>query len=452
MPERIAIRSQRVLTPNGIGPAAVLVEGERIAAILAFDAVPPDVPCEDHGARVLMPGLVDVHVHLNDPGRADWEGFESGSRAAAAGGFTTLVDMPLNSEPVTTTADGLARKRAAAAHRIWVDCGLWGGLVPGNADQLPALLAGGVLGVKAFLAPSGLGAFPPITDVELRAAMPLLREARVPLLAHAELVSACAAPAEGDPRSYRRYLASRPAAWEEDAVALLIRLAREIGCAVHVVHLSAASALPALHAARGEGLPITVETCPHYLSFCADDIPDGDARFKCAPPIREAANRTALWRGLGAGDIDLVASDHSPCPPELKQIESGDLDTAWGGVASLQLTLPATWTQARRRGHGLADLVRWLAQEPARVAGLRARKGALAPGFDADLLAFDPDARQRVTRESLHTRHSLSPWLSLELDGVVEATWLRGQPVYRRGSGFSGTPRGRILAGRDSAA
>jgi allantoinase len=450
-PERFALSSRRVLTPAGLRPAAVLVDGERIVAVVEPTAIPGRFPVRDLADRVLFPGLGDCHVHLNDPGRAEWEGFETGTRAAAAGGVTTLVDMPLNCVPVTTCPSALETKVAAAQGRLWVDCGLWGGLVPGNADQVGALIAAGALGIKAFLIDSGLAEFPAAAEADLRAAMPRLAELGAPLLVHAELD--CGAPTGGDPgppRSYRRYLHSRPAAWEEAAIELLIGLARETGCATHIVHLSAASAVPALRRARAAGLPVSVETCPHYLGLAAEEVPDGDTRFKCAPPIRDAANREALWRALDEGVIDFVVSDHSPCTPALKQIESGDFERAWGGIASLQLGLPALWTQARRRGFGLEPLARWMCAEPARFAGLEGRKGAIAPGHDADFVAWDPDARFDAVPEALHQRHPLTPYLGRELDGVVETTWLRGRVVFDRGD-FHAVPRGSLLRGRTQA-
>ncbi len=342
-------------------------------------------------------------MHVNEPGRTEWEGFTTATRAAAAGGVTTLVDMPLNCIPVTTTGAALETKRAACANQLAVDVGFWGGVIPGNAGDLPGLARAGVLGCKAFLIHSGIDEFPNASEGDLRRAMPVLRGLGLPLLAHAELDVGAAAPdghahadAHGDPRSYDAYLASRPRAWEDAAIRLLIALCRETGCAVHIVHLSSASSLPALRAAKDEGLPITVETCPHYLCFEAEAIPDGATHFKCAPPIREHENREALWRALGDGTIDLVISDHSPCTPALKVPERGDFQQAWGGIASLQLGLAAVWTEARRRGHGLADIAAWMSERPARLAGLAARKGRIAPGLDADLVVWDPDEEHVV--------------------------------------------------------
>lgn len=453
-PERFALRSRRVATSEGLRAAAVVIEGEQIAAVTAPEDVPPGIDVEDLGEQVLFPGLVDCHVHLNDPGRREWEGFESGTRAAAAGGVTTLVDMPLNCRPVTTTRAAVEQKLAAARGQLWVDCGLWGGVVPGNADEIEPMLRAGVLGFKVFLIHSGLDEFPNVGPNELRAVMPRIRDTRAPLLVHAELAGGGADRAMGgSSRSYARYLRSRPGAWEKAAIACLIDLVRETRCPCHIVHLSSCTSLPMLERARAEGLPLSVETCPHYLMFDAEEIPDGDTYFKCAPPIREAENRDGLWRGLADGVIDLVVTDHSPCLPSLKQRETGDFDRAWGGIASLQLGLPAVWTEARRRGHALEDLARWMCTAPARLAGLAQRKGAIAPGHDADLVAFSPEERVVVRPEGLHFRHpQAAPYLGRELVGRVERTWLRGRVVHRASTGFEGGPRGTLLLGRNASA
>jgi len=445
---RFVWRSRRVVTDAGIGPASVLIEGERVAAVLSGDAAPEDATVRDFGDQVLGPGLVDCHVHVNEPGRTDWEGFATATRAAAAGGVTTLVDMPLNCIPVTTTGAALHEKLRAAAGQLHVDVGFWGGVVPGNTSQLSALAQAGALGCKAFLVHSGIDEFPNATEADLRAAMPVLRDAGLPLLAHAELELGPAA-AVPRPRRYESYLRSRPAAWEDAAIALLIRLARETGCAVHVVHLSSASSLLQIERAKEEGLPLTVETCPHYLCLEAEGIPDGATEFKCAPPIRGHANREALWAGLRRGVIDFVVTDHSPCAPALKQPERGDFMAAWGGISSLQLGLPAIWTEARRRGHGPTDLARWMSTRPAALAGLGRRKGRIAAGMDADLTVWDPEAEVAIEPGRLHFRHKVSPYLGRRLTGRVQATLLRGQVVYD-GENHPAGPVGRTLLGRDT--
>ncbi len=443
-----ALRSKRVLGEDGLADRVVILRDRSIAAVLA-----PDDPraraaeVEDLGELVLMPGLVDCHVHINEPGRTEWEGFATATRAAAAGGVTTLVDMPLNSTPVTTTAAALAQKLAACDGKLWVDCGFWGGVVPANAGggELDALARAGALGCKAFLVHSGIDDFPDVGASELRRAMPELRAAGLPLLVHAEL-ELPVPPSSAPPQRYGRYLASRPPEWEEAAIRLMIDLCRENGCGVHVVHLSSAGGVPLIAGAKKEGLPFSVETCPHYLCLRAEDIADGATAFKCAPPIREEANRAGLWRGLGDGVIDLVVSDHSPCTPALKLPERGDFLEAWGGIASLGLGLPAVWTEARARGFALADVARWMCRRPAELAGLGNKKGRLLGGYDADLVAWDPDATHTIAASELHQRHKLSPYLGRALAGRVAATWLAGEKIFD--GAHRGEPRGKKLLGR----
>ena len=439
--------SARVVQPNGIGPATVLLDGERIAEVVpGSEALPGAL---DFGNWVIGPGLVDCHVHVNEPGRTEWEGFETATRAAAAGGVTSLVDMPLNSLPVTTSGAALAAKLAASQNKCFVDVGFWGGVVPGNSAALRDLAAGGVLGCKAFLVHSGIDEFPNTTASDLREAMPVLRDAGLPLLAHAEL-DLGAEMQTPDRRSYRRYLESRPKVWEDEAIRLLVELCRETRCPVHIVHLSSAASVPTLRAAKAEGLPITVETCPHYLCLEAESIPDGATLYKCAPPIREHENREGLWRGLLDGTIDFVITDHSPCTPALKLADSGDFEDAWGGIASLQLGLPAVWTEARRRGADLAALFRWMSAAPAKFAGLSDRKGQISAGFEADLLVWDPDASITVDPERLFFKHKVSPYLGQELQGLVQHTVLRGKCVYD-GQRHPEGPVGRHLLHRGTA-
>jgi allantoinase len=429
-------------------PAAVHVRGGVITAVADFDEVPSGAEIVDVGDDVLMPGLVDMHVHVNDPGRAEWEGWDTATRAAAAGGVTTLVEMPLNAVPPTTTVVGMAAKIAATHGHLHVDVGLWGGVVPDNLEELEPLWAAGVLGFKCFLCPSGVDEFPHVTEPDLCAAMLVLRKLGAPLLAHAELpeplARAALAVAELDPRRYAVYLASRPRQAERQAIELLVRLCRETGARIHVVHLSDADSLPLLRDARAAGLPVTVETCPHYLHFAAEEIRDCATDHKCAPPIREAENRERLWDALGTGDIDLIATDHSPCPPEMKGLDGGDFLRAWGGIASLQLTLPVVWNGARERGYTPVDVARWMCEAPARLAGLQDRKGAIAPGRDADFVVWDPDATFVVDPTRLHHRHPLTPYAGATLPGVVAATYLRGRLVYDRGR-FVAEPTGRVL-------
>ncbi|CAN5663909.1 allantoinase AllB [soil metagenome] len=441
------VRGLRVVTRGGMGPAAVHVVDGRITAVTAYDQIPPGAPLVEVGDAVLLPGLVDTHVHINEPGRTEWEGFETATRAAAAGGVTTLVDMPLNSIPATTNVANFSQKLQAAGRKSHVDVAFWGGVVPGNQGELRPLWDAGMLGFKCFLAPSGVDEFPHVGEVDLRATMPVLAELGAPLLAHAELLGplelAAALPG-ADPRSYRTYLASRPRAAENEAITLLIRLCREFGTRVHVVHLASADALPLLRSACAEGLPITVETCPHYLHFAAEAIPEGATALKCAPPIRERENREHLWNALREGLIDMIVSDHSPCPPAMKALDTGSFMQAWGGIASLQLGLSVIWAGARTRDYTFQHLAEWMSRAPARLAGLEGCKGAIAPGYDADMVVWDPEAEYSVEPGMLHHRHKLSPYLGQLLPGVVRATYLRGEKVYERGR-FPSGPTGRVL-------
>ncbi len=416
------LRSRRVVTPEGVRPACVAFEHGRISSIDGFSTAPADAI--DAGDHFVLPGLIDTHVHINEPGRTEWEGFTTATKAAAAGGVTCVVDMPLNSIPATTTVSALEQKRAAARGQCFVDYAFWGGVVPGNRDDLLPLAAAGVRGFKCFLAPSGVDEFSMVSEADLRQAMPILAQTGLPLLTHAELPDLLV-PSTASP-TYDAYLRSRPDESELEAIRLLIRLCREYRCRVHIVHLATAKALPELRRARAEGLPITVETCPHYLYFAAEDIRDGATQFKCAPPIRSATNRELLWDGLRQGLIDLVATDHSPCPPEMKRLEQGDFSSAWGGIASLSLSLSIMWTAAQRRGFDITNVVRWMSENPAQLAGLQSRKGRIAPGYDADLVIFDPDARFQVTPDRLHFRHPLSPYLGEVLNGEVKRTLVRG--------------------------
>jgi allantoinase len=438
MDSRIVLRSERVVTPEGVHPATVHLREGRIERVGELDDTPPQSSLIDCGDSVVMPGVVDTHVHVNEPGRTEWEGFETATSAAAAGGVTTLVDMPLNSIPATTTREALRVKRASAAGKCAVDVRLWGGVVPGNAAELPGLLEDGVPGFKCFLVPSGVDEFQHVGEADLREAMPVLARHGSVLLVHAELpgpIEAAAGVWDGAGpeglREYGRYLRSRPDAAEVAAVDLMIRLCRETGCRVHIVHVASAEVLPLLRAAREEGLPITAETCPHYLTFAAEEIPDGGVAFKCAPPVRSRENRERLWEALREGLLDLVASDHSPCPPGMKKIATGDFREAWGGIASLQVSLPAVWTGARERGFTISDVAEWMCAAPARLAGLTGRKGALAPGYDADLVVWDPEASFEVDPARLRHRHKITPYAGRTLHGVVRRTLARGEDVFR---------------------
>jgi allantoinase len=453
----LIVRGRRVVTPEGVRPAALHVRGGRIERITRYEEAPSGGQVIEAGTAVVMPGLVDSHVHVDEPGRTEWEGFETATRAAAAGGVTTIVDLPLNSIPATTSRQAFAEKLAAAEGKCHVDVGFWGGIVPENArhpGEIAGLLAAGVLGFKAFLVPSGVDEFGWVGEADLRAAMPELARRKAVLLVHAELpgpIEEAAGVWEvTDPselRQYSRWLDSRPAAAEVEAIELMIRLVRDTGCRVHIVHLATPAALPALRAARAEGLPITVETCPHYLTFCAEEIQDGAVAFKCAPPIRSRADREGLWEAMRARQIDLIASDHSPCPPELKAIETGDFRAAWGGISSLQVGLSALWTAARERGFSLTDLTSWVCSAPARLAGIDALKGSIAPDHDADLVIWEPEMRLTVNPADLQHRYAITPYAGRTLFGVIRSTLLRGETVYHQGA-FLHRPTGRpILRG-----
>ncbi|MEU1664350.1 allantoinase AllB [Streptomyces sparsogenes] len=444
----LVLRSTRVVTPEGVRAASVAVTmaDGRISAVLPHDAaLPPAARLEDLGDDVLLPGLVDTHVHVNDPGRTEWEGFASATRAAAAGGVTTLVDMPLNSVPPTTTVRALEIKRAVARAAAHVDVGFWGGAVPGNVPDLKPLHDAGVLGFKCFLLHSGVDEFPHLAPAELDAALREIAGFGGLLIVHAEdphLIDR--APRPSGPR-YADFLASRPREAENRAVAGLIQLAREHAARVHILHLSSAEALPMIAAARREGVPVSAETCPHFLTLTAEEVPDGATEFKCCPPIREAANQDALWQGLADGTIDCVVSDHSPCTADLK---ARDFGQAWGGISSLQLGLPAVWTGARRRGRTLEDVARWMSTAPAGLVGL-AHKGAIEPGRDADFAVLAPDETFTVDPAALHHRNQVTAYAGRTLYGVVRSTWLRGRKIADHGTPTP--PTGRLLERQPTA-
>ena len=442
------VRSRRVVLPERVAPASIHIESGRISRIGQYD----ERSDRDVGDLVVSPGLVDTHVHVNEPGRTEWEGFDTATRAAAAGGVTTIVDMPLNSVPATTTVEALEAKRAAARVACHVDIAFWGGVVPGNAGELDALVDAGVRGFKCFLVPSGVDEFPHVGEADLREAMPILARRGVPLLVHAELpqyiTDLTYPPHQTHPphRSYQPYLVSRPPAAEVEAIRMVVRLAREFGAGVHIVHVASAEAADEIERAKADRVAITAETCPHYLTFAADDIPDGATEFKCAPPIREARHREALWEALERGVLDLVATDHSPAPPSMKC--PGDFLRAWGGIASLELSLAALWSGLTGRGGAdprvgpgadtrvrpcedeYQTIARWMSESPARLAGLSDRKGRIAVGYDADLVIWDPDAERTIDAARLQQRHKLTPYAGRTLRGAVRATYLRGRQVW----------------------
>ena len=429
----LVVRGSRVVVSGAERPAAIHIQDGKFQKITAVDDVPAGADVFEAGARIVAPGLVDTHVHVNEPGRTDWEGFDTATRAAAAGGVTTIVDMPLNSIPATTAVDALDQKRRAAAGKCHVDVAFWGGVVPGNAAELDALVEAGVRGFKCFLAPSGVDEFPAVDEADLRLAMPIIARRNVPLLAHAEL-PALLRSADSTCQAYATYLSTRPPESEVAAIELMIRLASEFRARVHIVHVGCAEGATAVEHAKAAGVAITAETCPHYLAFAADEIPDGATEFKCAPPIRPAQHREALWTALSRGALDLIATDHSPAPPALKC--PGDFFRAWGGIASLELSLASVWTWMPRgeREAGPVDVVRWLSTAPAALAGLSTRKGRIEPGFDADLAVWDPDAEFVVDATRLQQRHKLTPYAGRRLRGVVTTTFLRGRRIWHDGA------------------
>ncbi|MGW2513709.1 allantoinase AllB [Streptomyces scopuliridis] len=436
----LVLRSTRVITPEGTRAASIAVADGRIAAVLPYDAQPPPgARLEDVGDDVVLPGLVDTHVHVNDPGRTEWEGFWTATRAAAAGGITTLLDMPLNSLPPTTTAAHLRTKREVARAKAHIDVGFWGGAVPDNVKDLRPLHDAGVFGFKSFLSPSGVDEFPELDQEQLSRSLTEIAGFGGLLIVHAEDPrELAAAPQRGGP-AYADFLASRPRGAENAAITGLIAQARRLDTRVHVLHLSSSDALPLIAGAKRDGVRITVESCPHFLTLTAEEVPDGATEFKCCPPIREAANQDALWQGLIDGTIDCVVSDHSPCTTDLK---TPDFASAWGGISSLQLGLPAIWTEARRRGRPLEDVVRWMSTAPAALAGLT-RKGAIEAGRDADFAVLAPDETFTVDPARLHHRNQVTAYAGRTLFGVVRSTWLRGTRIVHEGALTE--PAGRLL-------
>jgi allantoinase len=438
------IKSNNVVIANDIKSAFVAIKNGIIAEIWSVLPVNVEQEVNDLGDKYLMPGVVDPHVHINEPGRTQWEGFDTATKSAIAGGVTTLVDMPLNASPVTTDVQALQQKITAAKKNLHTNCGFWGGIVPGNENELEGLIENGVLGFKAFLTHSGIDEFPNVTEPDLRKAMPVIAKYNLPLLVHCELTDSGQHAQHTDSPSYKNYLSSRPRVWEDNAINLMIRLCEEYNCRVHIVHLSSSNSIEPIKKAKAKGLRLTVETGQHYLYFNAENIPDGQTQFKCAPPIREKENNDLLWAALQEGVIDFVATDHSPAPPDMKETESGNFMKAWGGIASLQFALPVLWTAAKKRNIPFTKIVKWLCENPASLIGNTFKKGKIGKGYDADLIVVDPDKKFVVTSDIIHHKHKITAYAGETLSGVVEQTWLGGVQVYANNN-FLKLNEGKLL-------
>lgn len=440
------LHSTKTLIGSGFQDVTLLIKDGIISEIVSGKIVSSGFPVEDVGDCVVMPGIIDSHVHINEPGRTEWEGFETITKAAIAGGITTLVDMPLNASPVTTSAEAFHEKIKAAQGKLYCNCGFWGGIVPGNLDKIEELIDAGVLGIKAFLTHSGIDDFPNVSVSDLKTGMETIAKYNIPLLAHSELdeLHPGILLFENNPTNYIAYLNSRPKIWEDKAVELMIGLCEKFNCPVHIVHLSSANSIEQIKIAKAKGLPLTVETCPQYLYFCAEEIPDANTLFKCAPPIRERENNEKLWKALKDGTIDFVVTDHSPATPELKKMESGNLKEAWGGIASIQFSLPVVWTAAKKRGFNLNEIAMLMSSNIARFIGFEHSKGHIKKGYDADIVVWDPEQQFTVKKEEIHYRHKISPYIGEKLYGVVKQTYVRGKKVFENGN-FISLPQGEVL-------
>ncbi|MEP1093765.1 MAG: allantoinase AllB [Cyclobacteriaceae bacterium] len=446
MNKRFGLHSKRVLIDDQLVEATVVVEGGKISRIDMGTIDSTDFSIQDLGNSVLMPGLIDCHVHINEPGRSEWEGFDTATKAAAAGGITTLIEMPLNADPVTTTQEAFEKKLAATEGKLHVNCGFWGGIVPDNIGDLDDLIESGVFGIKAFLTHSGIDEFPNVSEEDLRNGLPILKKHNVPLLVHAELDT----PHDDqrlldeNPRSYQAYLKSRPKSWEDEAIQLMINLCEEFETPIHIVHLSSSNSIQPLIKAKKSGLPISTETCPHYFFFNAEEIADGQTQYKCAPPIRERANNDQLWQAAKDGLFSFIVSDHSPALPEIKELKSGNLKKAWGGIAGLQFNLPVFWTKAKDRGLSIADTARLMSSNVAAFLKMENKMGKIAKGHNADLMVWDPEDSFEVTKEIINFRHKITPYLGHQLSGVVRRTYVAGNLIYNDGA-FNALGKGRVL-------
>jgi allantoinase len=443
--QAFAIKSSKIITSDGIKSGYIGIENGKITSVTGSRPGDRSQDIHDYGDWLVMPGIVDTHVHVNEPGRTDWEGFDSATKAAAAGGITTVIDMPLNCSPVTTSLAALIQKKEAVKEKLWIDCGFHGGIVPGNQDQIAPMIAAGIRSFKAFLVFSGIDEFPEVTERDLDLVLPTLAKSSIPLLLHAELVdSRVQVPDQKDPSSYQQFLATRPDSWEIDAVRLAIDLSKRHRCQVHIVHLSSAEAIVHLHAARKAGVQISAETCPHYLTIEAEEIPDGNSLYKCAPPIRSLANQQRLWTALRNGDVDFIVSDHSPCTPALKRLAERDIRGAWGGISSLQFGLSLIWTRGQEYQISPVELARWMCSKPAELVGLQRKKGSISVGFDADFAIWDPNAESTICAETTLHRHKQTPYENRRVKGRNMVTYLRGQKVYECDK-IVGTQQGEFL-------
>lgn len=425
----VAIYSRRVILPKEVVEATIFIQEGKIIEIRKGSLTHPIKNLVDAGNHVVMPGIIDPHVHINEPGRTEWEGFETGTLAALNGGITCIADMPLNSSPVTTTVKALKEKIESTKNKLHAKCFFWGGIVPGNEEEIEPLINAGVRGFKAFLTHSGIDDFPNVTEEDLRKAMPIIAQHHLPLLVHCELESNFDFKS-GNPRSYNNYLQSRPDKWEHDAIKLMIKLCKEFNCKVHIVHLSSAQSLPLVAEAKSQNLPLTCETAPHYLYFNAENIKDGHTLFKCAPPIRNQKNNDSLWEALQSGLIDFIATDHSPCLPSMKNMETGNFMTAWGGISSLQFSLPVVWTAGRQHQATLNDICHWLCEEPAKLLRLENKNGKIETGFDADLVIWNPEEEFKITKDIIKHRHKETPYLNETLNGVIKEVYIGGQKKF----------------------
>ena len=444
--EMRAISSNNVFIKGKLIPAVIFIAQGKITDVVKKDEVPINCELEDYGDLVIIPGLVDTHVHINEPGRTDWEGFNTATQAAAAGGITTVIDMPLNCIPVTTTLDAVKVKKACLDNQIWVDIGFHGGVIPDNETELKAMMDAGIKSFKAFMIDSGVEEFPASDRAVLEKAMPILAAGNATLLVHAEVDNSTEEFKVIDKSSYQEFLDSRPDSWEVDAIAEIIELSEKFDCKVHIVHLSSAKAIKLIEKAQQKNIKITSETCPHYLTLSSDTIPDGDGRFKCCPPIRNNDNQDKLWKGLENGVIDFIVSDHSPCTPALKRLEQENLWEAWGGISSLQFGLSLIWTALQKRGYGMPELVQWMCERPAQLVQLERTKGKIEKGFQADFVIWNPEAEHTIDKKEILFKNKMSAYEQHKVLGVVEQTLLAGEVIFDKNKkNFSDKPKGKYL-------